>query len=92
VYKDNLPRFIQYAVRVWDVDYAYTEPEQIALEGIERTKRFFQHLGLPVSLTDMNIPDDRLEEMAEKATRNGSLGQFKKLYQEDVLNILKLAG
>jgi alcohol dehydrogenase YqhD (iron-dependent ADH family) len=76
---------------VWDVDYAFGEPERIALEGIERLKRFFKALGLPVSLKDMNIPDDRLVEMAEKATQKGPLGNFKKLHREDVLQILKLA-
>jgi alcohol dehydrogenase len=44
-----------------------------------------------VSLREMNIPDDRLEEMATKATKDGPVGHFKKLYKEDVLNILKLA-
>lgn len=91
VYKEDLNRFIQFAVRVWDVDYAFGDPQRIALEGIERLQRFFKGLGLPASLKDMNIPDDRLEEMAKKATQNGPLGNFKKLYREDVLNILKLA-
>ena len=48
-------------------------------------------LGLPVSLKEMNIPDDRLDEMAEKAIKNGPLGNFKKLNQADVLSVLKLA-
>jgi alcohol dehydrogenase len=91
VYQEDIHRFIQFAVRVWDVDYAFGDPERIALEGIERLKRFFKGLGLPVSLKDMNIPDDRLVEMAEKGTKNGPLGNFKKLYKEDVLNILNLA-
>jgi len=91
VYTVDINRFIQFAVRVWDVDYAFGDPERIVLEGIEQLKRFFKGMGLPVSLKEMNIPDDRLDEMAEKATKKGSLGNFKKMYQADVLNILKLA-
>ena len=90
VYKEDKNRFIQFAVRVWDVDYAFGDPERIALEGIERIKAFFKSLGLPVCLRDMNVPDDRLEEMAEKGTRKGPLGNFKKLYKADMLNILRL--
>jgi alcohol dehydrogenase YqhD (iron-dependent ADH family) len=91
VYKDDISRFVQFAVRVWDADYAFSDQKRIALEGIERLKKFFAGLGLPVSLKEMNIPDDRLEEMAEKATKNGPLGNFKKLNQADVLSVLKLA-
>jgi alcohol dehydrogenase len=91
VYREEITRFVQFAVRVWDVDYAFGEPERIALEGIERMKQFFHAIGMPVSLQELGVADDRLDEMAEKGTRFGPLGGFKKLYQEDVLNILTLA-
>lgn len=91
VYKEDLNRFVQFAVRVWDVDYAFGNSDRIVLEGIGRMKGFFTRIGLPVSLEELHVPDDRLEEMAEKGTRKGPLGQFKKLYKEDVLNILNLA-
>ena len=38
-----------------------------------------------------NIPADRIEEMASKAVMFGPIGQFRKLQQEDVRNILTLA-
>jgi hypothetical protein len=91
VYNEDLNRFVQYAVRVWGVDGCFGEPQRIALEGIARTKDFFRRIGLPVSLKDMHIGDDRLEEMAEKATQKGALGNFKKLEKADVLEILKKA-
>ncbi|MGD0005361.1 MAG: NADH-dependent alcohol dehydrogenase, partial [Anaerolineaceae bacterium] len=46
---------------------------------------------LPVSLGDLHIGDDRLDEMAEKATQKGPVGNFKKLEKADVLEILKRA-
>jgi alcohol dehydrogenase len=91
VCQEDISRFVQFAERVWGIDYAQNVPERIALEGIECTRQFFKKIGLPVTLADLNIGYDRLEEMAEKGTRNGPLGQFKKLCQGDVLNILKLA-
>jgi alcohol dehydrogenase YqhD (iron-dependent ADH family) len=91
VYQEDVQRFVQFAVRVWGVDYAFGESDRIALEGIERLKQFFQQIGLPVSLQELNIPDDRLDEMAEKGSRGRTVGSFKKLNQSDVLNILKLA-
>ena len=54
-------------------------------------KSSYKGLGLPVSLTEIKIPDDRLEEMAAKYTEKGPVGNFMKLYKEDVFNIYKLA-
>ncbi|MBE0697516.1 MAG: iron-containing alcohol dehydrogenase, partial [Anaerolineaceae bacterium] len=91
VYKIDIQRFIQFAVRVWNVDDAFSEPERVALEGISRQKAFFKSLGLPVSLTELNINATRLEEMALKGTKYGPLGNFKKLHKEDVHSVLRLA-
>lgn len=91
VYKHNIERFIQFAVNVWNVEPNFESPERIALEGIERLKRFFKDIGLPTSLSEANIGEDRLEEMATKATERGELGEFVKLKKEDVLNILRSA-
>ncbi|HPC78289.1 MAG TPA: iron-containing alcohol dehydrogenase, partial [bacterium] len=89
VYKHNIERFIQFAINVWNVEPNFESPERIALEGIERLKRFFKDIGLPTSLSEANIGEDRLEEMATKATERGELGEFVKLKKEDVLNILR---
>jgi len=91
VYKHNIERFIQFAINVWNVEPNFESPERIALEGVERLKRFFKDIGLPTSLSEANIGEDRLEEMATKATERGELGEFVKLKKEDVLNILRSA-
>jgi alcohol dehydrogenase len=93
VYKHNINRFVQFAVRVWDVDMAMESPEAIAREGIKRITEFFKKIGLPVTLSDANIPEDRLEEMADKCTASDTraIGSFVKLNKQDVLNIYKLA-
>ncbi|UZQ83293.1 iron-containing alcohol dehydrogenase [Thermoanaerobacter sp. RKWS2] len=93
VYKHDINRFVQFAVRVWDVDLPYENLEDIALEGIRRMTEFFKEIGLPVTLKEAGISDDRFEEMANKCTDNGNkkLGNFVKLGKEDVINIYKLA-
>lgn len=91
VYKNDIPRFAQYANRVWNVDINVFNMEETAREGIKRTKAFFQSLGMPVSLEDADIPADRISEMAKKGTENGPLGQFVPLYEKDVAAILTIA-
>ena len=93
VYKQDVQRFAQFAVRVWDVDYNFFNPEETALKGIEKLKEFFSSLGLPVSLKDAEIDDSRLEEMADKCTASDTktVGSFVKLNKQAVYDILTIA-
>ena len=54
-------------------------------------KAFFRGIGLPTSLPELGITDDRMEEMARKATARGPLGNFVKLSKDDVVSIYRLA-
>ncbi|KYH28411.1 NADH-dependent butanol dehydrogenase A [Clostridium colicanis DSM 13634] len=91
VYKKDIKRFAQFANRVWNVEIDINNLEKTALEGIEKTKAYFKKIGMPVSLSEANIPDDRFEEMAKKAIENGPLGNFVKLNKEDIIAIFNLA-
>ena len=91
VYKHDVERFAQFAYRVWDVEPDFRNPEKAAVEGIRRLKEFFASLGIPVTLTDAGIPDDKFEGMAKKATEDGPLGQFVQLHKDDVKKIYELA-
>ncbi|MGQ9779625.1 MAG: iron-containing alcohol dehydrogenase [Bacillota bacterium] len=91
VWREDPVRFVQYAVRVWDVDLPFADQEGIVLEGIRRLTEFFRVIGLPTTLKELGIPEDRLEEMAARCTCRGPLGNFKKLGKEDVLAIYRLA-
>ncbi len=93
VYRHDITRFAQFASRVWNVDNNFWSAERTALEGIKRLEGFFKRIGLAVNLKDLGAGDDRLEEMAEKGTDGDThtLGNFVKLGQKDVLEILKLA-
>lgn len=91
VYKQDVNRFVQFANRVWDIEIDVNNLERAALEGIERTKDYFKKIGMPISLTEANVPSDRFEEMASKGTENGPLGNFVKLHKEDIVNIFNLA-
>jgi len=95
VYQDNINMFVQFAVNVMGVTGSYRDPDAIVQEGIARLREFFVKIGLPSTLAELGIPEDRLEEMAKKATKAAfgnerPLGGFKKLYWQDVLAIYNL--
>ena len=91
VYKHDVMRFVRYAVEVWGIEQDYYDPEKTAIKGIEKTKEFIQSVGQPTSLKEVNITDEKIEEMAEKCTKNGNVGGFVSLNKNDVINIFKSA-
>ncbi|MEI7616610.1 MAG: iron-containing alcohol dehydrogenase [Actinomycetota bacterium] len=91
VYKHDISRFAQFAVRVFGAESYFNDIERTALEGIKNLESFYKEIGLPTRLKDVGIPDTILEEMAKKGTEGGPLGNFVKLEKKDVLNILKMS-
>ena len=92
VYKHDPDRFVQFAVRVWDVDIAYKEKDEIVLECIARMQEYITKLGLPLSFTKAGLPTDKFEEMADKATYGDTIpvGNFVKLDKKAIVEIYKL--
>ncbi|MEK3798355.1 iron-containing alcohol dehydrogenase [Peribacillus sp. FSL H8-0477] len=89
VLHEDVSRFKQVAIRVFGVDPAGKTDEETALEGIEKLREFWSSLGAPTKLSEYDIDDSKIEEMADKAMINGEFGNFKKLNREDVLAILR---
>ena len=93
VYKNDVDRFVQFAVRVWGVENDYFDKEKTARAGIAEYEKFLIRIGLPVRLSDIGIGNDKFEEMALKGTNNEAykLGSFVPLGKDDIVNIYKLA-
>lgn len=93
VCENNIQRFAQYAVRVWNLDMDFEHPEKTALEGIQVTEDFFKSIGMPISLGELGIGNEKLDEMAEKCTFFGkrTLPGIKVLGKQEMLDIFRMA-
>ena len=96
VLKENVSRFVRFAVNVMDVPNDFTDPEGTALKGIEAMERFYHSIGMPVNIHELigrDITDDEIREMVRKCSRDGSLtqGAFKVLHPADMEAIYRLA-
>lgn len=93
VYRNDIPRFAQWANRVFDIEINTSNLEETAIAGIEALEIFFMSIGMPTRLSDEDISTDRFEEMANKATDNDAktLGSFVKLKSADIKRIYELA-
>lgn len=88
VCESDLPAFCRFARNVMGVQKEGDSLE-IALEGIDRLKQFFNKMGAPTTLLGLDIPEASLETMAKLTTRLGPVGRLKPLQTEDVLAIYK---
>ena len=87
--KVNPARFAQMAIRVFDVDPEGKTEEEAAFEGIERLQEFWTSLGAPTRLNYYEIDDSKIDLMVEKAMVYEEFGNFTKLKDEDVKEILQ---
>jgi alcohol dehydrogenase YqhD (iron-dependent ADH family) len=89
--KEDTPRLARFAAKVWGVDGAFYDYEQAAREGVFRMKNFFRSIGLPVSFAGANLDPGKIGEISERAVKFGPLGNYRKLYREDVEAICRIA-
>lgn len=86
---DVIPhKFANFARNVWGI--TGDDDFELGLKGIERLIDFYESIGVPTKLSKVGINDEKLEEMAEKATQFGPIGNTKKLTKEDVYKILQM--
>ncbi|GEP66559.1 iron-containing alcohol dehydrogenase [Clostridium beijerinckii] len=83
-------KFAQYGINVWGIDKNLDKFE-IANKAIEKTSEFFKELGIPSTLREVGIKEDKLELMAKKAMNPYFKYAFKPLDENDILKIFKAA-
>ena len=91
VYQYNIKRFAQFAERVFNINTDFGDEKWLAQRGIDELVYYFKELGLPTTLSELKIPFDKIELMAEKAVAKGPLGNFTKIHKEDAIKIYELA-
>ncbi len=96
VYKENVSRFVRFAVNVMGVDNDFTDPEATALAGIEAIERFYRAIGMPTSIHELigrGVTDEEIQLMARKCSHDDgrTIGGFKALDRHDMEEIYKMA-
>lgn len=85
---DKLPhKFAKFARRVLDIDIA--DDLECAKEGIYALREYFKSIGMPVTLSELNIKESDHLPMANRITKNNTIlvPGFVKINLEMVLSI-----
>lgn len=90
VMHEDIDRFVQFAREVWGLPYEGFNKEQYALEGIKACEQYFESLGMPKTLREFGLDEKNVCTMANNcADYYGTIGSFKILDRNDMLNIYK---
>lgn len=88
IYKYGLSKFVQFAENVWKIEHTNMTDEEVAEAGINALKDFIKEIGLPTSLRELGISEKTdLKRIADSC--NLSVGSYKKMTHEEILEIFK---
>ena len=93
VYKHDVMRFAQWAVRVWGCKMDFTNPEKTALDGINAFRSFLTSIGMPATLKEVGGKEEDIPQLVKNFSlpEGGRTGGFVQLSSEDIAEIYRLA-
>ena len=91
VYKHDVMRFAQFAVRVWGCDMDFSNPEATALEGISRFEGFLKSIGMPTTFAELGAKEEDIPGMVAQLCKRASIGNFVKIGAKEAEAIFRLA-
>lgn len=89
----DVNRFAQFAVRVWDCDMNFADPEITAEEGIGRFRQFLTSIGMPATFKEIGAKEEDITAMLDHLFTGGKkvLPGFVNLERKDAESIYRLA-
>lgn len=93
VYRHDVRKFSQFAVRVLGLQMNCGKPENTALAAIEELKDYFKEIGMPTTLAELGVMPEDYERLADLTTDGGTktVLSYVPLTKQDLLEIYKLA-
>lgn len=93
VYKHDVKRFAQWAVRVWNCKMDFNNPEKTALDGIQAFKDFLKSIGMPSKMSEVGGKEEDIPTLVKNfgLAEGQTTGGFVHLNSEDIANIYRLA-
>ena len=86
VYKHDVMRFAQFAVRVFGISMDFDDPSSTARDGIKAFRKFLHSIGMPLSFEEIGAKEEdipHLLNMLGVDDVNRTEGQFVLLYRKD---------
>ncbi|WNR46301.1 iron-containing alcohol dehydrogenase [Paenibacillus roseipurpureus] len=86
--EEDPSRMKKLAMTVFGIEERGRSDYEIAMEGIQALRQFWDSLGAPNRLGYYGIDDQRIEELVHKSFMKPSIGQYKVMTRDSVRDIL----
>lgn len=92
VYDADPSRFVRYFENVWGIENDPFDQDGMIEAGIKRLKDFYEAVGIPVHYADLGVKEEDIPTLCSTVRRgpDGMAGHFKKLDDQDLMNIYAL--
>ncbi len=92
VCRHDLQSFVRFAVRAWNVEERFHDPEATVREGIARLEGFCRSIGLPTRFGEIGIAAKDFETIAVKYRRfhGDTVGNFARFDGKAVREIIEV--
>jgi alcohol dehydrogenase YqhD (iron-dependent ADH family) len=89
--RTDMSRHLQFAIQVWDVEPDFADPEGTVLEGIRRFRAWLKGLGMPLTLTELGLKEENIQDIMQKNAPTGkeTLGVLTIITAGDMENIYR---
>ena len=93
VYSANIPRRLQYASHIWNLDIDFEHPEATIEAAINMQEAYYAGMGMPTNLKMLGVGESALPKLALDCSRGRTrtLIGDKPLSYEDILKIYRMA-
>lgn len=83
----GIPKFVRYAVNVWNVNSTGKTDEEVAREGLSRMEAWMKKIGLVMNLRELGATEAMLEGITKSTLIMD--GGYKVLNEKEIYQILK---
>ena len=91
-YKKDIMRFAQFAVRVFGCEMNFENPEETALNGIDKYEEWIKFMDMPTTITEIGGKEEDIPAMVDDMFNGApNHGSFLKITKEDAAAIYKMA-
>ena len=96
LYQYRLERYVQFADRILGMEVSGQKPDVVAQAAIDQFDSFLKSIGVPTRLSDVKIPENEIDAMADDVVRisfgtDGKLNSRPPIDREQVIKIYSLA-
>lgn len=88
IYKFGLDKFARFAKEVWGINPDGKTKDELALQGIDALEAFCKECEIITNIKELGATEEMLPQIADSTV---ILGSYKKVTNEEILEILKIA-